>query len=88
MSIKDSVLNIIFSEFEEDYILSLYDSFDIDSIDVFQDLGYDSIRFITMIVELESRFHIELPDQYLSMDDFGKIGTIVDIIETLIGEYE
>ena len=84
MDIKSKVLEIILGEFEEEYVLSLYDNYDINMIDVFQDLGYDSIKFITIVVEMESYFHIELPDEYLSADDFGKIGVIIKAIEELV----
>ena len=44
------------------------------------DLGMDSITFITMVVELERVFKIIIPDEILSMEYFKNVDDIVDVI--------
>lgn len=57
--------------------------FDIDIIeyvDLIDDLGMDSITFISIVVEVESHFNIEVPDDMLLMDNFKKVDNIVNVI--------
>ena len=49
-----------------------------DLIDYF---GMDSITFISLIVEVESRFNITVPDNMLLMDNFKKVDDIVAVVE-------
>lgn len=34
-------------------------------IDLIDDLGYDSLRFITLIIDIESYYDIEFDDRYI-----------------------
>lgn len=44
----------------------------------------DSITFISLVLDLEAEFNIEIPDEYLLMSVFSSGDNIVSIIETLI----
>jgi len=46
----------------------------------------DSITFITFIVELETEFDIEIPDEYLMPARLNTISNITKIFEKLINE--
>ena len=41
----------------------------------------DSITFISMVIEIESHFDIEVPDDYLLIDKFKNVAQIINIIE-------
>lgn len=83
MNVESEVQKIIFDGFDEYYVSSIYNNYEIEDVDIFEDLGFESIRFINMIVNLESKFGIELPDEYLSDENFGKIGEIEKVIKSL-----
>ena len=53
----------------------------IELIDLIDDVGMDSITFVSMVVEVEAHFGIEVPDDYLMMDYFKTVDSIVKIIE-------
>lgn len=53
----------------------------IEEVDFVEDLGMDSITFISMVVEIESYFDIIVPDGYLRIDKFNNVDQIVSIIE-------
>lgn len=42
----------------------------INTIDLIDDLGMDSVTFITLIIEIESHFQITVADEYLLFDHF------------------
>lgn len=52
----------------------------IEYVDFVDDLGMDSITFISIVVEVEAYFNIEVPDDMLLMDNFKKVDKIVNII--------
>ncbi|MGH8773896.1 MAG: acyl carrier protein [Jiangellaceae bacterium] len=41
------------------------------------DLGLDSIAILSMVVGLEQEFDVEIPDQDVSLDNFGSVASIV-----------
>ena len=45
------------------------------------DLGMDSLTFISIVVEVESVFGIEVPDEVLLMEEWQTVEKIVGIIE-------
>lgn len=53
-------------------------------VDFTDDLGMDSITFITLIVEIEEKFKITIPDDLLLMDHFKNINDVVKVIVDLI----
>ncbi|MCI8332691.1 MAG: acyl carrier protein [Clostridiales bacterium] len=66
-------LAILFENTNIDYDLLEY-------IDLIDDLGMDSITFITIIVEIEALFGIIVPDEKLQMDYFKNVCDIVEIV--------
>lgn len=58
--------------------------FDIDIIeyvDLIDDLGMDSVTFISIVVEVEAHFNIEVPDDMLLLENFKRVEDIVSIVE-------
>ena len=75
-TIKQEVIELISELFKDN-------GFDIDIleyVDLIDDLGMDSITFISIVVEVEAYFNIEVPDDMLLMDNFKKVDKIVNII--------
>ena len=58
----------------------------IDDADIIEDFLLSSIIFISLIVEIEKNFDIEIADEYLDMNVFRKIDQIVDIIYIMVEE--
>lgn len=50
-------------------------------VDLIDDLGMDSITFISIVVEVEDLFGITVPDDMLLMENFKDIDGIIQIIE-------
>ena len=50
-------------------------------VDLIDDLGMDSIIFISIVVEVEDLFGITVPDDMLLMENFKDIDGIIQIIE-------
>lgn len=60
------------------------DSDIIEYADFIEDLGMDSITFITLIVEVESCFDITVPDDLLLMDNFKSVACVIGIVSDLM----
>ena len=45
-------------------------------------LTMDSIEFVSMIVEIENEFNIEVPDEYLLIEKLNTFTQICDMIES------
>lgn len=82
--LKQRVVKLCFSLFKTSGI----DIKLIEYVDFLEDLGLDSISFITLVVELESDFGLEIPDDKLLMDNFRNIDAIVHIIYDYISKDE
>ena len=50
-------------------------------VDFSDDLGMDSITFISIVVEVEDIFGITVPDDMLLMENFRNVDGIIKIIE-------
>lgn len=50
--------------------------------DLIDDLGMDSITFISIIVEIEDAFEIIVPDDMLLMENFRNVVLIIQIIKS------
>lgn len=46
-------------------------------------LGFDSINFVRLIVELELKFDIEYPDELLDLKKLSSVEKIVQLVESL-----
>lgn len=47
------------------------------------DIGMDSITFMTFIIRIEETFNIELPDEFFSLKVLSNIKSVVEIISIL-----
>ena len=80
---EEKILSVVLDGFDNDFINSLSNNYNLDDIDIFDDLGFDSIKFIQLIVDLESSFNIEFDENMISMDGFSKIKQIKKVISEL-----
>lgn len=56
----------------------------IEYVDLIDDLGMDSMIFLSVIIELETTFDIIIPDDLLLMENFREIDTIVGIVKKCV----
>ena len=49
-----------------------------------KDIGMDSISLMMMVVSIENKFNIELPDEFLTEESLSKFSNIVTIVEELL----
>lgn len=68
---------------------NLFQNSDVDTdvleyVDLIDDLGMDSANFISLIIELEAEFDIQIPDDQLLMDKFREYSSIYSIVEELL----
>lgn len=76
-TIKQEVIELISDLFKDKGI----DIDIIEYVDLADDLGMDSIIFISIVVELEAHFDIEVPDDMLLLEKFRCVDDIVSIVE-------
>lgn len=57
-------------------------------VDLIDDLGMDSVNFISLIIELEAKFDIQIPDDWLLIDKFRECSSILSAVEELIVQKE
>ena len=50
-------------------------------IDLIDDVGMDSITFISLVVQIEDSFKITVPDDVLLMENFKNVDSIVNVVE-------
>lgn len=48
------------------------------------ELGMDSIAFVKVIIEIEDKYDIEIPDKYLKIQDMNTIEKIVSVLDELM----
>ena len=53
----------------------------IEYIDLIDDAGMDSITFISIVVEIEAKFNIIVPDEMLIIDNFRNVDGIINLLE-------
>jgi acyl carrier protein len=68
---------------------NLFQNSDVDTdvleyVDLIDDLGMDSVNFISLIIELEAEFDIQIPDDQLLMDKFREYSSIYSIVDELL----
>ena len=66
IEIKNRIITILSRLFAESGV----DTDILEYVDLVDDLGMDSINFISLIIELEAEFDIQIPDEWLQMDTF------------------
>lgn len=58
-----------------------FDTDILEYIDLIDDLGMDSITFISIVVEIEAMFKFVVPDEMLLMENFKRVDDIVMAVE-------
>lgn len=48
--------------------------------------GLDSLKSISLILDIEEHFEIEFPDELLSFEHLATVRTICDTVATIIGK--
>lgn len=82
--IKAKILEILSNLFQNTGI----DTDVLEYVDLIDDLGMGSVNFISLIVELEAEFDIQIPDEWLLMDKFLECSSILSAVEELIVQKE
>lgn len=54
-----------------------------DESNIFEDLEIDSLDFIKIIVEIETKLDLEIPSEFLEQERWKNINTILDNIQYL-----
>ena len=83
-NIKNEVVKLISELFSN----KGFDADIIEYIDLIDDAGMDSITFISIVVEIEAKFNIIVPDEMLVMDNFRNVDDIVALVEQEINSEE
>lgn len=74
--IKKSIIDLLAELFVEQY----FDRDILEYIDLIDDAGMDSITFISLIVEIEAKFNITVPDDMLLMDNFKNADDVTNVV--------
>lgn len=82
--IKGKVLEILSQLFQT----SGFDTDVLEYVDLIDDLGMDSVNFISLIIALEAEFDIQIPDDWLLMDKFRECSSILSAVKELIVQKE
>ena len=78
LEIKNKIVNIL-NLILEDNILSE------NSMDIELELyGFDSLKFVAMIVALEEVFQIEIPDKYLLYSEMNTVNKILCVVSSIV----
>ncbi|WKL02521.1 phosphopantetheine-binding protein [Paenibacillus amylolyticus] len=56
---------------------------DLEMTDDLKSAGLDSMKAIDLLLELEEKFEMTIPDEYMINDTFSSMGNIVNMIHTL-----
>lgn len=78
--IKEKIIDILDRLFSDSGV----DRDILEYVDLIDDLGMDSINFISLIIELESTFDIQIPDDWLLMEKFQNYTLIYSAVEELL----
>lgn len=77
IALKSDVIDLIEEMFDEKSI----DRDVIEYLNFAEDLGMDSITFITLVVEIENRYKITIPDEVLLVDNLNNVDSILRVVE-------
>lgn len=85
-SISDRLREIIVNICDDEYSDISSDEFM--KLDIFDDLALDSIAFITMIVEIENEFDVQIPNELMGVSDLRNVYRIESILKVLLKDKE
>lgn len=83
MQTKEKIIELVGKNLEKNLIENIMFE-DIYNANLFDDLGYDSLAFINLIVDIEGAFIIEIPDELLLMENFFTIAQVEKTINSVI----
>lgn len=78
--IKEKIIEIMSGLFSDSGV----DTDILEYVDLIDNLGMDSIAFITLIVEIETIFNISVPDELVLIENFKTFDSIYELISSLI----
>lgn len=82
--IGDKIIDILDGLFSEAGV----DKDILEYVDLVDDLGMDSINFISLIIELETTFEILIPDDWLIIDRFRNYSLVDSAVLELLTQKE
>ena len=82
--IKSAVIDLISELFSK----KIFDKSIIESIDLIDGAGMDSITFISLVVEIEDKFGITITDDALLLENFKDVDSIVNIVNCEVSRTE
>ena len=82
--IKNKILDILEGLFADSGI----DRDILEYVDLVDDLGMDSIIFISLVIEIEVAFDIKIPDEWLLIEKLQNYTLIFEAVETLLTRKE
>lgn len=80
--IKEKIIKIMSGLFSDSGV----DTDILEFVDLIDDLGMDSINFVSLIIELEATFDVQIPDEWLLMEKFKTFSQIYSAVDALINE--
>lgn len=83
-TIKEKTIHILDNMFSDSRI----DKDVIEYVDLVDDLGMDSINFISLIIELETLFDVQIPDDWMLIERFRSYSLIYSAIVKLLIQKE
>lgn len=78
--IRSNIIRIISDLFPD----SCIDADVIEYVDLIDDLGMDSVSFISIVIEVESLFNIIVPDDMLLLECFRTVDNICKVVENAL----
>ena len=78
--VKSIVIDILVDVFSGKGI----DTANAENLDLIIDLGMDSILFMTLLIEIEQKFDITIPDEKINMNNFRTIENLVCTVRDIM----
>lgn len=79
VEMKDRIIDILDTLFSASGV----DRDILEYVDLVDDLSMDSLNFISLIIELETEFDIQIPDDWLLLERFRECSLILSAVEEL-----
>lgn len=80
VEVKDKIIDILADLFSNPGV----DREVLEYVDLVDDLGMDSISFISIIIELETAFNVQVSDEWLNIEKFRDYSAIYEAVEELL----
>lgn len=84
VEIKNKIINVLNELFSEAGV----DKDILEYVDLVDDLGMDSINFVSIIIELETLFDVQIPDDWILIERFRSYSLIYSAIVKLLIQKE